>query len=80
MLVITRANIPSLFVRFVLSMKGTILENFTVLTCKKCSYFVLASLFYLIFSNNFRKRLEATNDLEFCSYFRAKSAGPLRKK
>jgi len=44
-------------------MKGTVFENFIVLTSEKCAYFGLASLFYLIFSSNVRKRLEATNDL-----------------
>jgi len=41
----------------------TVLENFLVLIYKKCSYFGLASLFYLIFSNNVRKRLKVTDDL-----------------
>jgi len=52
-----------LIVRFVLSLKVTVLENFLVLIYKKCSYFGLASLFYLIFSNNVRKRLKVTDDL-----------------
>jgi len=69
MLAITRATIPYLFVRFVLSMKGIVLENFVVLTSKKYTYFGLASLFYLIFSNNVRKQLEATTDLEIYFYF-----------
>jgi len=69
MLAIARATVLSLFVRFILSVKGTVLENFTVFTSKKCTYFRLAPLFYLIFSNNVRKRLEATNDLEFYFYF-----------
>jgi len=33
-------------------MKGTVLENFIVLISKKCTYFGLPSLSYLIFSNN----------------------------
>jgi len=49
---ITTAAIPSLFLRFVLMMKGTVLENIIVLISKKCAYFGLASLFHLIFSNN----------------------------
>jgi len=65
MLAITRATIPSLFVRFVLNMKEALLENFIVPTSKTCTYFGLASLLYLIFSNNVRKRLEAANDLEY---------------
>jgi len=47
----------------------TVLAIFIVLTSKKCTYFGLAFLFYLIFSNDVRKRLEATNDLQFYSYF-----------
>jgi len=58
---ITRAAIPSLFVRFVLIVKETVLENFLVLTSKECTH--------LTFSKNVRKRLEATYDLEFCFYF-----------
>jgi len=50
-------------------MKGTVSKTFIVLTSKKCTYFGLAPLFYLIFKNNVRKRLEATNDLENFSYF-----------
>jgi len=69
MLVITRANIPSLFVRFVLSMNGTVSENFIVLTSKKCTDFGLASLLCLVFSNNIRKWLEATTDLQLYFYF-----------
>jgi len=48
MFAITKATIPSLFVRFVLCMKGTVLENFILLTFKKCIYFEFVSLFYLI--------------------------------
>jgi len=33
-------------------MKGTVLENVIVLISRKCTYFGLASLFHLIFSNN----------------------------
>jgi len=40
-----------------------------LLIFKKCTFFGLVSLFYLIFSNNIRKRVEATNDLEFYFYF-----------
>jgi len=50
-------------------MKGTVFENIIAFTSKKCVYFGFASLFYLIFSSNVRKRLEATDYLEFCSYF-----------
>jgi len=52
-------------------MKGTVLENYIILTFKKCtSYFGVGHvfLFYLFFSNNVRKRLEATNDLKFYFY------------
>ena len=69
MFAITKASTPSLCARFVLCMKGTVLENFIVLTFKKCSYFGLVSLFYLNFSNDFRKWVEATNDLELYFYF-----------
>ena len=48
---IYRAAIPSLFLRFVVIMKRTVLENVIVLISKKCTYFGLASLFHLIFSN-----------------------------
>jgi len=50
-------------------MKRTVLENFIILTSKICTYFGFASLSYLIFINNFKKRLEAKNDLEFYFYF-----------
>jgi len=73
MFAITRATIPSLFVRFVLGMKGTVLENFIALISKKCTYFGLVSKFCLIFSNNVRKRLEATNDSDVHFCFLAKS-------
>jgi len=50
-------------------MKGTFLANVIVLGSKTCTHFGLASLFYLILSNNVRKRFEAANDLEFYFYF-----------
>jgi len=78
MFAIIRATIPSLFVRFVPGMKGTVLANFIVLTSKKCTYYGLVSRFCLIFSNNVRKRPEAINDLEVYFCFLAKRFGPPR--
>jgi len=52
--------IPSLFIRFVLFLKVCVLENFVVLISKKCTYFELASLFYLIFSIDVRNHIIAT--------------------
>ena len=47
---ITRASIPSLFLRFVLILKVYILKKIIVLISKKCPYFWLTSLFCLIFN------------------------------
>jgi len=49
-------------------MKGTVSGNFIVLL-RNVLILELRPLFYFIFSNNVRKRLEATNDLEFYFYF-----------
>jgi len=46
---ISRATIPSLFLRFVLILRYYVLENINVLISKKCPYLWLASLFFLIF-------------------------------
>jgi len=46
---ITRASIPSLFLRFVLILQYYVLVNITVLISKKCPYLWPASLFFLIF-------------------------------
>jgi len=44
-----RATIPSLFLRFVLILKYYVLENIAVLISKKCPYFLITSLIFLIF-------------------------------
>ena len=48
--VIGRATIPSLFLRFVLSLQCYVLENITVLISKKCLYLQLLPLFLIFCS------------------------------
>jgi len=75
MLATTRATIPSLFVRYVVSMKGTVSENFIVLTSKKCTYFGLAPYFILFSAIMSESDLKQQNIYNFISTVLAKRLG-----